>query len=105
MKVKSLSCVRLLATPWTAAYQAPPSMGFSRQEYWSGVPLPSPCFAGDGKVSVWSVFFTGAGQGKKNEVNGIVCLISCKNQENLSVEKVILKQEICKIKKKKLYSL
>ena len=40
-----LSCfshVRLLATPWTAAYQAPPSMGFSRQEYWSGVPLPSP---------------------------------------------------------------
>ena len=38
MKVKSLSRVRLLATPWTAAYQAPPSMGFSRQEYWSGVP-------------------------------------------------------------------
>ena len=36
-----LSRVRLLATPWTAAYQAPPSMGFSRQEYWSGVPLPS----------------------------------------------------------------
>ena len=42
MKVKSLSRVRLLATPWTAAYQALPSMGFSRQEYWSGVPLPSP---------------------------------------------------------------
>ena len=42
MKVKSLSRVRLLATPWTAAYQAPPSMGFSRQEDWSGVPLPSP---------------------------------------------------------------
>ena len=42
MKVKSLSRVRLLATPWTAAYQAAPSMGFSRQEYWSGVPLPSP---------------------------------------------------------------
>ena len=42
MKVKSLSRVWLLATPWTAAYQAPPSMGFSRQEYWSGVPLPSP---------------------------------------------------------------
>ena len=37
---KLLSCARLLATPWTAAYQAPPSMGFSRQEYWSGVPLP-----------------------------------------------------------------
>ena len=42
MKVKSLSRVRLLAAPWTAAYQAPLSMGFSRQEYWSGVPLPSP---------------------------------------------------------------
>ena len=41
VKVKSLSRVPLLATPWTAAYQAPPSMGFSRQEYWSGVPLPS----------------------------------------------------------------
>ena len=42
MKVKSLSRVRLLATRWTAAHQAPPSVGFSRQEYWSGVPLPSP---------------------------------------------------------------
>ena len=41
MKVKSLSHVRLLAAPWTAAYQAPPSMGFSRQEYWSGLPSPS----------------------------------------------------------------
>ena len=42
VKVKSLSRVRLFATPWTAAHQAPLSMGFSRQEYWSGVPLPSP---------------------------------------------------------------
>ena len=42
MKVKSLSLVWLFVTPWTAAYQAPLSMGFSRQEYWSGVPLPSP---------------------------------------------------------------
>ena len=41
VKVKSLSHARLLATPWTAAYQAPLSMGFSRQEYWSGLPLPS----------------------------------------------------------------
>ena len=40
-KRKLLSRVRLLATPWTTAYQAPPSMGFSRQEYWSGVPSPS----------------------------------------------------------------
>ena len=44
VKVKSLSRVRLLVTPWTAAYQAPRSMGFSRQEDWSGVPLPSPRF-------------------------------------------------------------
>ena len=49
MKVKSLSRVSLLVTTWTAAYQAPLSMGFSRQEYWSGVPLPSPC-AGEGQV-------------------------------------------------------
>ena len=42
VKVKSLSRIWLLATPWTAAYQAPSSMGFSRQEYWSGVPLSSP---------------------------------------------------------------
>ena len=42
VKVKSLSHVWLFMTSWTAAYQAPPSMGFSRQEYWSGVPLPSP---------------------------------------------------------------
>ena len=44
MKVKSVSHVRLFTTPWTAAYQAPPSTGFSRQECWSGVPLPSPNF-------------------------------------------------------------
>ena len=42
MKVKSLSRVRVLATPWTVAHQAPPSMRFSWQEYWSGLPLPSP---------------------------------------------------------------
>ena len=42
VKVKSLSRVQPFQTPWTAAYQAPPSMGFSRQEYWSGLPLPSP---------------------------------------------------------------
>ena len=42
VKVKSLSCVQLLATSWTTAYQAPLPMGFSRRKYWSGVPLPSP---------------------------------------------------------------
>ena len=41
-RVKSLSCVRLFATPWTVAYQASLSMGFSRHEYWSGLPFPSP---------------------------------------------------------------
>ena len=44
VKVKVLRRVWLLATPWTAAHQAPPSMGFSRQEYWSGVPLPFPIY-------------------------------------------------------------
>ena len=42
MKVKSLSHVQLFGTPWTAAYKASPSMGFSRQEYWSGLSFPSP---------------------------------------------------------------
>ena len=42
MKVKSLSLVQLFVTPWTVAHQAPLSMGFSRQEYWSGLPFPSP---------------------------------------------------------------
>ena len=42
VKVKSLSCVQLFAIPWTVAYQAPLSMGFSRKEYWSGLPFPSP---------------------------------------------------------------
>ena len=45
VKVKSLSRSRLLANPWAAAHQAPPSMGFSRQEYWSGVPSPSPAYS------------------------------------------------------------
>ena len=55
VKVKSLSCVRLLATPWTAAYQAPPSMGFSRQEYWSGVPLPSPMLTRETRLNLTSL--------------------------------------------------
>ena len=80
VKVKSLSRVQLLATPWSAVYQAPPSMGFSRQGYWSGVPLPSPnlatkppqysiryklafrmnqsCILGINSTWSWSTFFT-----------------------------------------------
>ena len=51
VKVKLLSCVWPSATPWTAAFQAAPSMGFSRQEYWRGVPLPSPIV--DAKTDQW----------------------------------------------------
>ena len=51
VKVKLLSSAELLATPWTAAYQALPSMGFSRQEYWSGLPLPSP--GNRAKIAKW----------------------------------------------------
>ena len=50
VKVKSLSCVWLLATPWTAAHKAPPSMRVSRQEYWSGLPLPSPASKSRGNL-------------------------------------------------------
>ena len=50
IKAKSFSRVWLLATSWTAAFQGPPSMGFSRQEYWSGVPLPSPIMLRDTQI-------------------------------------------------------
>ena len=56
VKVKSLSRIQLLATPWTAAYQAPPSMGFSRQEYWSGLPLPSLHHLGLELLKMWESF-------------------------------------------------
>ena len=55
VKVKSLSHVQLFATPWTAAHQAPPSLGPSRREHWSGLPLPSPCVW---STPVWSVLLT-----------------------------------------------
>ena len=70
VKVKSLSRVRLFATPWTAAYQAPPSMGVSRQEYWSGVPLPSPSLLSTLHLlecrfhKTWPVFSMAAEAGK-----------------------------------------
>ena len=69
-KVKLLSRVRLFATPWTAAYQAPLSMGFSRQESWSGVPLPSP-------LTMLFVGFSGGSVGKESACNaGDLGLIS-----------------------------
>ena len=55
VNVKSFSRIRLLATPWTAAYQAPPSMGFSRREYRSGVPLPSPTLPSCPTLEPWKV--------------------------------------------------
>ena len=57
VKVKSLSRVRLSATPWTAAYQVPPSMGFSRQEYWSGVQLLSSWWPLPYSLYLWVCFF------------------------------------------------
>ena len=65
MKVKSLSRARLRATPWTAAHQAPESMWFSRQEYWSGVPLPSPAFVAGYIKQVWKTG-TSVWCGRKN---------------------------------------
>ena len=54
VKVKSISGVQLFATPWTVVYQAPPSMGFSRQENWSGLPFPSPGDLPDPGIEPWS---------------------------------------------------
>ena len=55
VKVKSLSCVQFFATLWTVAHQAPPSMGFSRQEYWNGLPFPSPEDIPDPGIKPWSL--------------------------------------------------
>ena len=57
VKVKLLSRVRLFATPWTVAYQAPPSTEFSRQEYWSGLPFPSPWDLPNRGIEPWSPAF------------------------------------------------
>ena len=72
VKVKSLSRVWLLVTTWTAVHQAPPSMGFSRQEYWSGVPLPSPSYIlvaqnamkGNALLVHWLVLYTFTAKGR-----------------------------------------
>ena len=56
VKVKLLSHVWLLVIPWTAAYQAPLSMGFARQEYWSGLPLPSPYMLYVSKYILWAIY-------------------------------------------------
>ena len=73
VKVKSLSRVRLLATPWTAAHQAPPSMGFSRQQYWSGVPLPSPRWhTGYTLILYGSMIHFNVGEKLWNQMNSLV---------------------------------
>ena len=81
--MKSLSRVRLLATPWTAAHQAPPSMGFSRQEYWSGVPSPSLYPA----HTFWQMLHSSTGIQRKDPIQCYVLEFS------LRVYNVINKQE------------
>ena len=77
--MKSLSRAQLLGTPWAAAYQAPPSMGFSRQEYWSGVPLPSPSVTAVAnylslvKFELWATFFIYTSNGKLYRNSFICC--------------------------------
>ena len=80
VKVKSLSCVRPSATPWTAAYQASPSIGFSRQEYWSGVPLPSPLSSTQNftKISFPTIYMANTGiSGKTAMGEMLACVTLC----------------------------
>ena len=91
VKVKSLSRVRLLATPWTAAYQAPPSMGFSRQEYWSWVPLPSPSlYLGNFKINLihWKYKFSFSSTMKTYNIDILtpgwgVWILVCRKHESM----------------------
>ena len=83
MKVKLFSHVRLLVTPWTVAHQASPSMGFSRREYWSGVPLPSPRERAEGAICTFPSCFLICVLGRQvcsfgdlKSSNGI-CAFSC----------------------------
>jgi len=69
VKVKSLSCVRLFATPWPVAYQASQSKGFSRQECWSGLPFPSPGDLPDPGIEPWGVHGAGGAWGDAPETS------------------------------------
>ena len=94
VKEKSLSRVQLSATPWTAAYQAPPSMGFSRQEYWSGVPLPSPST----NLDIPKRMKTCATQNLYTNVHSIaVCLCNPKNRKEI-LKYVVSYCNVCKMK-------
>ena len=75
VKVKLLSRVRLLATPWTAAYQAPPSMKFSRQKYWSWVPLPSPSGEEEHSKEVVKSFIQGSSSWSLSSFRPIMWLL------------------------------
>ena len=91
VKVKSLSRDRLLATPWTAAYQAPPSMGFSRQEYWSGVPLPYTCciFGGDlfhSRFWLWHTLVARLFSSLIDWLSLRLCQSFCRRPRNLSTQ-------------------
>ena len=100
MKVKSLSRVWLLVTPWTAAYQAPLSMGFSRQECWSGVPLPSPmdCKVSKGRDLVSSIHYLVTWhpavpriqQVPKNSSLKLYCLLIGSLEEGMAVHSSVL---------------
>ena len=74
VKVKSLSPVWLFATPWTAAYQAPPLMGVSRQEYWSGVPLPSP----GNRINLYKSWLCDS---SRHSFSGSKCLLTLKTNQ------------------------
>ena len=67
--MKSLSRVRLFVTPWTAAYQTPPSVGFSRQEYWSGVPSPSPITFNNLDIIILFESFSGDSDNQESSFN------------------------------------
>ena len=101
MKVKSLGHVRLCATPWTAAYQAPPSMGVSRQEYWSGVTLPSPFYYWDWNIKVGSQETPGVsgkfGLGMRNEA-GQRLIVFCQ-EDALVIANTLFQQH-----KRRLYT-
>ena len=97
--MKLLSRVWLLATPWTAAYQAPPSMGFSRQEYWSGVPLPSPSWTLFSPLLSDSLFFNTFtdhvlvdSSVARNEIHPLRIKI-CYHWENLEAYEVVLPKQ------------
>ena len=88
MKVKSFSRVGLFATPWTAAFQVPLSMGFSRQEYWSGVPLPSPLKRAElgknrNKVHVFYHESEVCAETQENKFSDTVGLVSSAHEKNV----------------------